>query len=79
MQQVLQSDGAPQASDTAARPAAAREAAAEQMQSPVISSGHDVDAGEQMIQHMLSEGVSLVDPQTSVRMLQQLPNEVVSL
>ena len=56
--QVLQSDGAPQSSDTAARLATLREAA-ELMQSPVISSGDDVDAGKQAIRQMLSEGVSL--------------------
>ena len=57
--QVSQSNGAPQTSDTAARPAAAREAAAEQMQSLKVSSGKGVDNGEQVMQYPLGKGVSL--------------------
>lgn len=57
--QVSQSNGAPQSSHTAARPAAAREAAAEQMQSLKVSSGKGVDSGEQVMQYLLGKGVSL--------------------
>ena len=57
LHQVMQGSGAPQTSDIAARPAAARESVAEQMQSAMVSSG--TDAGEQVTQQMLSESVSL--------------------
>ena len=81
VRQDPQSDGAPQTSDTAARPAAAREAAAEQMQGPVILSGNDVEAGKQVIQQMPNKGVSpgsLINVQDSMRTIQQMPNKVVS-
>ena len=79
--QVSQSDSAPQMSDTAARPAAATEAAPEQTQGPVISSGDGVDAGEHMTQQMLNEGdiaLGLTGIQSSAEIIHQMLNEAVS-